>query len=37
MPELPEVETTKKMELALILKGLSLKKLLFANRNYAGW
>ncbi len=36
MPELPEVETTK-MELALILKGLSLKKLLFANRNYAGW
>lgn len=36
MAELPEVETTK-MELALILKGLSLKKLLFANRNYAGW
>lgn len=36
MLELPEVETTK-MELALILKGLSLKKLLFANRNYAGW
>lgn len=26
MPELPEVETTK-MELALILKGLSLKKI----------